>query len=156
MKSYRRRAWSVLLVLNIAVISYGGNAVYAAPLAYLSFENSSFQPDTIYHWLYDPWNNLSFRMPYEGDSSYRYTWLSTTMSNEGQKSLGIRLWENPNKQEKQRIEFEISNDLYLTQRINHATSSRYYGIAMYIHPQSPASLQDREVIVSSDLRNLIG
>lgn len=123
-----------------------------APLSYAGFETNNLTGPTACgsiscKWWYTNWNNINtnFRIPLQGASSYRTVWISTSQHNEGAKSLGVHLmtpptpttnpWNLDPNWEKQRVEFEISNSTYFTQ---HLDDSRYYGFAMYIHPDTPA------------------
>jgi hypothetical protein len=106
---------SLAAITTVAILSNVAKAI-DPPIAYVGFENSTFQSDTsCCKWLHDSWNNNTFRIPVQGSSTYRQVWVSSTMANEGQRSFGVWLKHNPNVQEKQRAEFEISNGTYYTQ-----------------------------------------
>ncbi len=156
-----RGAVFILLVgtLSVAGILNSGPKAKASsgPIAYLSYEDSSWKSDTsCCRWLYDPWNNNTFRVATQGYPDYLHSWISASIANEGQKSLGVELktpppptifpWQSDPKYEKQRIEFEISNGDYYTQ---HLEESRYYGVAIYIHPQSDNVLKKGAIFMQA-------
>ena len=132
-----------MAVFALAAASTAGSA----PLSYLGYENSAWQSDTeCCRRLYDPWNDNVFTVRMQGSDAYRDAWISPTIANEGNRSFGVWLRHHPTLQEKQRVEFEIANRDYYTQYLE---QSRYYGVAVYIHPQSPDVLERGAVFMQA-------
>lgn len=119
----------------VEVESSTGQQSSLAPLVYVGFEDNHWAGKTDKEWwLHDTWNGINFRLPVEGVPGTYTAWHSPTMANEGKKGLGIRLYDVTLCEDtKQRVEFELSSWRYFTQ---HLEESRYYGVALYVHPQS--------------------
>lgn len=140
-----RAATAVALgsILAMPVVSTADGA----PLAYLGYEDSRWESDTeCCRRLFDPWNSNVFTVRMQGSDDYRDAWISPTIANEGRRSFGAWLRHHPTLQEKQRVEFEIANRDYYTQYLEQA---RYYGVAVYIHPQSPSVLSRGAVFMQT-------
>lgn len=140
------------ILLFFVTLLPGGHAKASnPPIAYLGFETSDITGIDLggsngkgcCNWVYSKWSNNNFRIPLEGDRNYIHNWISSSPANRGNRSLGVELkpppsstysdWKQDPKYAKQRIEFELANGNYNTQYLD---DSRYYGFALYIHPQS--------------------
>lgn len=124
------------------------------PLAYLSFEpndvarwdtSGSTNHDVCCNKLTSTWSANTFLIRLEGDRRYLHNWISPSISNEGGRSLGVELMApaaagtltTPDPFEKQRIELELASSVYSSNALHlNLDDSRYYGFAVYIHPQS--------------------
>jgi hypothetical protein len=86
-------------------------------------------------WLDNPYDHAIHRIPLEAPnvSTDVNAWISTSISYEGNKSFGARLYDVPGNLAKSRVEFEMSNGNVHPQTME---TNRYYGFAVYIHPQS--------------------
>lgn len=104
-------------------------------IAYLSFDTSmGWRSSTnCCKYIYDSHNDNEFRIPHEGDWDDLHGWISPNKGYNSQRSFGVKLDSVDACPSKQRVEFELSNRNYYPQ---HMEESRYYGLAMYIHPQS--------------------
>jgi hypothetical protein len=142
----------ILAAFFLTCLTVLSNTVAARPMAYLGFEkdqDTAFEPgDSCCKWIHDSWNNITFRMPLQStsDRDLQLAWLSKSIANEGNQSLGIWLKENQFTGERQRMEFQIANSLYFRPVLE---ESLYYSVAMYIHPQSANTLRKGVVFMQA-------
>ncbi|MTI87754.1 MAG: hypothetical protein FH748_07280 [Balneolaceae bacterium] len=84
-------------------------------------------------WIKNPYDGNVYRIVKEGPENKVTNWISLSMSSEGSRGFGVRLWDIESHESKTRVEFELSNGTNFPQ---HMQDFRFYGFSVFIHPQS--------------------